>query len=296
MQARYQLKLIAQRNKYRIKKMRPIDASTMIEAEYYGILRSITEYIKEKFIYVAVEGMAKPKVKEQWQDANYSSKMTELINEITRSTNTRFNQKKLAELIKRIVLKTDRYQSIRFMKAAEYGYGFDIGKLPEFKAYKPFINAVIQKNISLIENLRDETLYKLELSLRTAVQQGKSIAQVRNEIMSAGQITKRRAALIARNEIKSLTSELNVKRAVNAGFTTYEWLTAQDERVRGNPAGEYAKAKTNHYIMSGMLCKYEDDSVYSDNGGHTWKKRTAKMPTGKPGQEINCRCTTASED
>lgn len=275
--------------------MRAIPYSKLLESEYYLILRTITEYIKTKFIGVAVEGMSKPTIKNQWQDANYSQRMLELINSITRDTKTRFDAERLAKLIKKIVLKTDKWQYGKFKSSADYGFGFDISDMPEFKAYKPFINAIIQKNISLIENLRDDTLYRLELSLRTAVEQGKSIRQVTEDLVEVGQHTRRRAALIARNEIKNITAKLSEKRSVNAGFDIYEWLTAEDERVRGNPRGRYPKAIPSHYIMSGLYCKYSDDTVYSPDKIH-WYKRTSKMPKGKPGEEINCRCVARPED
>ena len=81
------------------------------------------------------------------------------------------------------------------------------------------------------------------MSLRTSIEKGKSISQVTSEIMKAGQVTQSRAANIARNEIKNLTSQLNTRRSVNAGFDIYEWQNSGDERVRGNPGGLYPNAK-----------------------------------------------------
>lgn len=40
-----------------------------------------------------------------------------------------------------------------------------------------------------------------------------------------------------------------------------------------------------------MLCKYSDPTVYSDDGGKTWKKRsTIGAFIGKPGEDYQCRC------
>lgn len=285
---RFNLTQIAIQNKYRIKKFKPIQSSEWLEAEYYSILRSLVNFIKAKFLKVAVQGMKVDKNK--WQDESYSTKMDRLIAQITSETDEKFSKKDLSYLVRKVILKTDKYQKTKFRTAADYGFGIDISKLPDFIGYKQFINSMIEKNISEIKYLRTDTIHKLEMSLRTSIEQGKSISQVTNQIMQAGQITKKRAATIARNEIKNITSQLNQRRSVNAGFEIYEWMTAGEQRVRGNPNGLYPKARPSHWIMEGMYCRYDNDNVYSPDQGKTWKKRTAKMPKGKPGDDINCRC------
>jgi uncharacterized protein with gpF-like domain len=288
LKSKYNLKQIAQKNKYRIKKSQPIKSNDLIEAEYYSFLRAISLFLQKKYINFALEEM-RPDI-EKIQDESYSAKLDRIIKQINKDTDDRFNEKDIQHIVKKIIFKTDKYQHTKFKKASEYGFGFDISKMPDFQMYRQFINSTIQKNISQVKYLREETKRRLEISLRTAIEQGKSITQIRNEILEAGQITKARAAIIARNEIKNLTSALNERRAVNAGFEVYEWLTADDQRVRGNPRGLYPKSKTNHWIMNGLYCKFDNDKVYSDDKGKTWKRRTSKMPKGKPGQEINCRC------
>jgi hypothetical protein len=288
MEARYNLKLMALRNKNRIKKMRASKVNSDIETEYYAMLKNIIEYIKQKFVKVAAEGMSKPRIKEQWQDASYTTRMEELIAQVLKSIENRYDDKTLIELIKRLISKTDKSQFSNFKTSADYGFGFDISKMPEFKSYKQFINATINKNLLVVRNLREETFYKLEMSLRTAIQNGTSTKQLTQQLEQIGQHTKKRCALIARNEIKNVTRELSQRREQNAGFEVYEWVTAEDERVRGNPNGLYPKTKPSHFIMNGLYCRYDDDSVYSSDQGKTWKKRTAKMDKGKPGQEINC--------
>jgi hypothetical protein len=286
MQSRYNLKLIAKHNKTRIKKFKPIQTNELIEAEYYGKLKRMVLFMHRNFINIAVKGM-KPDIK-KLQDESYSTKLDRLIKEFKADTDLKYSDKELKDIVEKLVFKTDKYQKLKFRKASEYGFGIDIENLPDFAQYRQFINSTVQKNVAAIKYLREETQYKLEMSLRTAIQKGKSIEQVTSEIMSAGQITLKRAAGIARNEIKNITRELSQKRAVNAGFDVYEWLGAEDSRERGNPNGLYPNAKPSHWIMNGMYCKYSDDTVYSSNKGKTWKKRTSKMPKGKPGNEINC--------
>ena len=293
---------IARKRRIHPRAMRPIKSNISIEAEYYGILREIVSEIRKRFTNLAVETMSRPRTKEQWQDAApYDKTLDKVVDKIIEQIRKKYHSKRLELLIKKMFLKADKYQSAKFRRAVEYGFGFKIDDLPEFKAYKPFINSVIKKNLEIIENLRDDTLYKTSLALRTAVAQGSSIKQVQTAIMSTGEVGKKRAALIARTEIKNVVSALNEKRAISAGFSTYIWLTANDERVRGNPSGKYPANKSinrhdNHYIMNGLLCRYGNDNVYSSDGGKTWQKRTSKMPLTFPGQAIMCRCVDFAQN
>jgi uncharacterized protein with gpF-like domain len=90
-----------------------------------------------------------------------------------------------------------------------------------------------------------------------------------------------------------LTSTLSQARQQGLGVKMYIWRTSKDERVVGKPSGIYPvgnKAHGEHYDMADMYCRWDDPSVYSDDKGVTWKKRTSKMPNNHPGQDIMCRC------
>lgn len=51
------------------------------------------------------------------------------------------------------------------------------------------------------------------------------------------------------------------------------------------------RERDSHSALNGMLCKYSDPTVYSDDGGKTWKKRsTIGAFIGKPGEDYQCRC------
>jgi hypothetical protein len=76
-----------------------------------------------------------------------------------------------------------------------------------------------------------------------------------------------------------------------AGLSMYVWSTSGDERVRGDPAGSYPDAEPSHYIMDSRLCRWDDSSVYSEDGGKTWIDRPSSWCQLHPGQDYQCRCT-----
>jgi len=111
-----------------------------------------------------------------------------------------------------------------------------------------------------------------------------------------GTRSKKWAKFIARDQTAKLTSVLNQTRQQALGVEDYVWRTVQDNRVVGNPFGNYPIGNDkhgNHYMMEGVTCKWGDVTVYSTDDGKTWKKRTSEMPKDTPGNQIQCRCTAA---
>jgi hypothetical protein len=128
-----------------------------------------------------------------------------------------------------------------------------------------------------------------------AVRNGWSIPMLSAEIQKLdSKFTKGKANLIARDQVGKLNEQITQARMEQAGLTMYIWSTAQDERVRGNPAGHYPHAKPTHWAMEGLLCRWDDSTVYSDDKGKTWKPRPSGAVMLHPGQDIQCRCTALS--
>lgn len=99
------------------------------------------------------------------------------------------------------------------------------------------------------------------------------------QIRESTGVSMRKAALIARNEIGNINSQITIKRNQELGIKEYIWRTARGERVRGNPSGLYPKASPSHYDREGKTYSY---------------KKGAGARDRHPGNGINCRCFTES--
>lgn len=151
-------------------------------------------------------------------------------------------------------------------------------------------------NYTFIKGLAQEYITKLNTLILTGTQAGWSQEELAEAIAKLStKITGYRAALIARDQVGTLNNKISKAIHNSLGLTVYTWVTARDERVRGNPRGKYPKAIPSHWAMDGMLCRWDDSTVYSDDRGKTWKKRTAIMPKVEPGIEVACRCVAGIE-
>lgn len=124
-----------------------------------------------------------------------------------------------------------------------------------------------------------------------AVVNGWSPKQLQEQIKKASNgLSDKKCRLLARDQIGKLQGQVAEAQMEEIGLEMYIWDTSGDERVRGNPAGKYPTAVPSHYIMDGLLCRWDDATVYSKDNGKTWINRPANAVKLHPGRDIQCRC------
>jgi hypothetical protein len=149
-------------------------------------------------------------------------------------------------------------------------------------------------NYQLIKNLGSEYVTKLNTTLLTGFQAGWSKQEMESAIQGlSDKITGYRASMIARDQASKLGSFIAEAQDRSMGVLSYLFQSMRDERVRGNPLGVYPKAIPSHYVIDFMVCRWDDPTVYSSDGGKTWVPRTASMPMEHPGRPILCRCVAS---
>lgn len=162
-----------------------------------------------------------------------------------------------------------------------------------FAEDEPWVKNVIdswsREQVTLITKASQDMLDTVARRIREGVKDGKSARQVTAMINAdLPGISYRRARIIARDQTAKLNSALTQGRMADAGIETYIWSTSEDERVRGNPTGLYPKALPSHYVMNGKICRWDDPTVWLENG--EWVKRAGDAPYFHPGMAIMCRC------
>ena len=142
------------------------------------------------------------------------------------------------------------------------------------------IEAWAEQNVRLIKGMSDRTMTRVQGIIEGGVRSGDSLEKIAEDIYKVTLKNRSDAKLIARDQTSKLNSSLTKMRSRNLGLELYEWSSSADENVR-----------TSHEVLDGMLCRYDDPTVYSDDDGKTWKSRSSIGGfIGDPGEDIQCRC------
>ncbi len=120
-----------------------------------------------------------------------------------------------------------------------------------------------EQNANVIQGLERKTLDDIAREVVGAVVKGETNQTLSRRLQARFGLAKRRAALIARDQVGSLNGQITQDRQRALGVTHYVWATSDDERVR-----------PSHNDLDGNLIAWD----------------TPDPQEGHPGDAINCRC------
>lgn len=159
-------------------------------------------------------------------------------------------------------------------------FGIDLTGMLGEGAVKPKMEEALRDNVDLITSIHTDFIHDIGEAVFSNVKNGGRHENLIDLIRERGNVTKSRAKVIARDQTSKLNADMTEARSTALGLDIYEWGGTGDERERDS-----------HSVLNGKLCKYSDPTVYSDDGGKTWKKRsTIGAFIGKPGEDYQCRC------
>jgi uncharacterized protein with gpF-like domain len=148
------------------------------------------------------------------------------------------------------------------------------------------------RNYDLIRSDLKRYIGQINDMTERAVTSGWSLSEMTRQMMALdSKLSEGRARFVARDQIGKLNGHISQRRMESAGLSMYIWSTSGDERVRGDPGGFFPDAMPSHYAMDGLLCRWDDPTVYSDDGGKTWRDRPSGAVKLHPGEDYQCRCT-----
>jgi len=131
----------------------------------------------------------------------------------------------------------------------------------------------VAQNTSLIKSVPAQYMAKVEQIVRTGVLGGPTSREIAKQVKAASGVSDRRAIIISRDQVGKANGELTQHRQTDLGVKEYKWVTAHDERVRGNPAGRFPSAVPSHWAREGKVFSWDNPP----SGGH-------------PGAAVLCRC------
>jgi SPP1 gp7 family putative phage head morphogenesis protein len=170
----------------------------------------------------------------------------------------------------------------QFEKGAKSVLGVEF---PVGEDWWPFARDIwANQNYDLIRSDMRKYISDINGLTEKAVTSGWSIKELTKQIQELDEkITKARAEFIARDQTGKLNGQITQRRMESVGLTMYIWETSGDERVR-----------PSHEIMDDRLCRWDDSTVCSEDGGKTWMPRPSGAVQLHPGFDWQCRCCATS--
>lgn len=162
--------------------------------------------------------------------------------------------------VTKLLRQADKFNKQQFQRILKQIYGVDI--FTQDNGLYDLLKLFEQQNIALIQSIPTQLHEKLRYRFVDAVRTGKRWEVIADEIQALLGTTRKRARLIARDQIGKLNGQLTQIRQKQIGVTHYIWRTSLDERVR-----------QQHIEREGR--QFSWDTPPND---------------GNPGEPILCRC------
>jgi SPP1 gp7 family putative phage head morphogenesis protein len=159
-----------------------------------------------------------------------------------------------------------------FDRSLEKVVGVDLSSILVDEGLTDFLDAQVNKNVSLIKSIPEKYFTDIETVVMNGVANGQRWEQIAREIGGVKDISsingklQNRIKLIARNETSNINASINKRRQEQLGIESFKWVTSGDERTR-----------ESHAKLNGKV--FDWDNLPTVDGVKT-----------SPGQPINCRC------
>jgi len=157
-------------------------------------------------------------------------------------------------------------------RQAKAAVGVDLSKIEP--NLTPTMERFRRENLDLIVSMAKDKVARVKAILDDAP--NARVETIRDRILEEGEVTKRQAALIARDQVLSLNAQVAQARHEAAGITQYVWRTSGDGDVR-----------PDHKALNGKVFSYDEPPVV--NASEVRRGRAERRE--HPGQDYQCRCT-----
>jgi SPP1 gp7 family putative phage head morphogenesis protein len=176
----------------------------------------------------------------------------------------------LADNLAEYFAQATRLRSDRALQDMLRKGGFSV-KFKMTPAMRDAFNAVRAENIGLIKSIAQQHLAHVDTLVMQSVARGGDLGTLAKALEKTTGVTKRRAALIARDQNNKATAVLTRTRHLELGITTAKWLHSA--------GGKHPRPE--HKAFSGKTYDIREGHDFDDGEGPVW-----------PGQLINCRCVS----
>lgn len=251
------MKIANKKNK--TKKARPVKTPKNPEVKYRRELDKLVNSLRNQTA-IAIIPILKGYESEYVNDA-YARTLEQAFTNLRMAYSNIGNEAKI--VANSFVSNANSVNKRKFYSAMEQAVGIDLQQVIQNEDLEDILVATTSENVNLIRSIPEEYFKKIEQAVYTGTTQGSKAGSLIKQIKDIGNVTTKRARLIARDQSSKLNSALSQQRQQNLGIEEYVWRTSQDDRVR-----------ESHKSKNGKIFRWDDPP----------------KDTGHPGSDIQCRC------
>lgn len=189
-----------------------------------------------------------------------ASRLSQRLAALREKVEIYFTGPKVAWVLSDLAKQIESSSSRAFQE--QVGAGLGIASSDQLRAL------FVHENTRLIRSLPHDLVDQIEVLVIRALRQGSSVRQLEREFREKLVLTKRRAQLIARDQVGKYSGDLTRHNQSSAGIEKYRWETSRDERVR-----------SEHRVLDGQIFSWDKPPISTKNGARY-----------HPRQGFNCRC------
>lgn len=249
----------------RIKTAKPTLPNAGLEAEYRrkldALIKAMTNDIEKH-----VESVYGKREDEIVEDASPSKQLINLINRRMVRWQKRFDND--AETIARwFVSRSDSTTRAKLGKELAKASGMTV-KFRTTKAVEDVLDSLIAENVSLIKSIPEQYHTGVNSAVMESVRAGRDLGTLTDTLHERYGVTKRRAAMIARDQNNKSTESIGIVRNKSLGITEATWFHRHGSK---QPRASHIAANGKTFNLSeGLLI--DGEMMF-------------------PGQDYNCNCS-----
>lgn len=244
-------------------------ASAAVEAAYRTKLIAMVDEMHASVMHWVMASY-KREEPEIAQDASPTVELNNAIKKLSRRWQRNFDELSvdLAKYFAKSANKRNRKQLEEALRKGGVSVKFVMSP-----AMKNVFKATVQANVSLIKSIPKKYLGDVQGMVMRSVQTGRDASTLARQLEKTYGVTKRKAALIARDQNNKATSAFTKARQDELGIVKARW------KHSGLSASKHPRP--SHVAANGKI--YDPKKGMYLEGKWTW-----------PGFEINCKCTSES--
>jgi len=246
-----------------------------------GYMRLLHQIVKEHLPEVMAEYKEERYRKDDIQDL--VSRVKQIFLKMAAELERAMAAYNLDSLVEKAAKTTQRSTLREWKRAVRETVGIDLFEdyySGEF--YQDTIQRWIAENVRQIKSLPTTTLGTMQQIVLDGFRNGQTIRDITKSIQDEYGVSKRKAKMLARDQVSTLNAQITKLQHQDAGCNKYRWSTSNDSRVR--PC---------HRALNGQTFSWDDPpEMWYDT------KNRGRVYTGRrchPGEDFCCRCIAIPE-